>query len=242
MDDDGALFEAEINALAASGITQGCSAEDFCPTDDVTRGELAAFLFRAGDFAASDADFFPDDDGGIFEDEIDAIAEAGIVVACADGTTVAYCASELALRDQMASYLARFLGLEPLAVPPPEDTSPPGEEEGVGDEEAAGEDGEVIGADPWTATVEEAIAHWFPEVVDEAAAVVWCESRNDPEAVNPVGGFHGIFQLGEQWHVERFARITGETWQDAVYVPWFNAQYARDLYDGYGWSQWTCQP
>jgi hypothetical protein len=36
-----------IEALAASGITQGCGSGNFCPGGTVTRGEMAAFLARA---------------------------------------------------------------------------------------------------------------------------------------------------------------------------------------------------
>jgi hypothetical protein len=49
-DDDGSVHESAINALAASGITQGCSAtapDRFCPLKRVTREQLAAFLYRA---------------------------------------------------------------------------------------------------------------------------------------------------------------------------------------------------
>ena len=49
-DDDASLFEADIQALAAAGITKGCNppANDrFCPDGLVTRGQMAAFLVRA---------------------------------------------------------------------------------------------------------------------------------------------------------------------------------------------------
>ena len=49
-DDDGSVHESAIDALAASGITRGCSAPDpdrFCPLKRVTREQLAAFLYRA---------------------------------------------------------------------------------------------------------------------------------------------------------------------------------------------------
>ena len=36
-----------IEALAASGITGGCGNGNFCPNQNVTRGEMAAFLARA---------------------------------------------------------------------------------------------------------------------------------------------------------------------------------------------------
>ena len=47
IDDDGSLFEAEIDTLYHHGITTGCTAPTFCPTEAVTRGQMAAFLIRA---------------------------------------------------------------------------------------------------------------------------------------------------------------------------------------------------
>lgn len=38
-----------IGSLAAAGITRGCSDDRFCPTNPVTRGQLASFLLRALD-------------------------------------------------------------------------------------------------------------------------------------------------------------------------------------------------
>jgi hypothetical protein len=49
IDDDTSIHEADINALAASGITAGCSPTRFCPLNGVTRGEVMAFLYRAYD-------------------------------------------------------------------------------------------------------------------------------------------------------------------------------------------------
>lgn len=36
-----------IDSLAVAGITKGCSPNSFCPSDEVTRGQLASFLVRA---------------------------------------------------------------------------------------------------------------------------------------------------------------------------------------------------
>jgi hypothetical protein len=47
VDDDGSIFEAEIETLYHHGITTGCTETTFCPTDVVTREEMAAFLIRA---------------------------------------------------------------------------------------------------------------------------------------------------------------------------------------------------
>lgn len=47
IDDDGSMFEGDINRLASFEITQGCGPDTFCPDAEVTRGQLAAFLRRA---------------------------------------------------------------------------------------------------------------------------------------------------------------------------------------------------
>jgi hypothetical protein len=46
-DDNGNVFEADIERLAAAGVTSGCGPTAFCPNDNVTRGQMAAFLHRA---------------------------------------------------------------------------------------------------------------------------------------------------------------------------------------------------
>ena len=49
VDTEGNVHEHNINALAAEGITAGCSSEQprYCPSDYVTRGQMATFLARA---------------------------------------------------------------------------------------------------------------------------------------------------------------------------------------------------
>ena len=49
-DDDGSVHEANIERIAQWQITLGCSATDptlFCPSADITRRQMAAFLYRA---------------------------------------------------------------------------------------------------------------------------------------------------------------------------------------------------
>ena len=46
-DDDGTTHEPNINRVRAAGITTGCTATTYCPKQPVTRGQMAAFLFRA---------------------------------------------------------------------------------------------------------------------------------------------------------------------------------------------------
>jgi uncharacterized protein YkwD len=47
VDDETSVHEADINRVAASAITTGCSSTRYCPASSVTRGQMAAFLHRA---------------------------------------------------------------------------------------------------------------------------------------------------------------------------------------------------
>ncbi len=103
-DDDQSVFEADIDAIAAAGITKGCAPADFCPGDPITRGQMAAFLARALELPSADSDSFSDDDQSMFEAAIDAIAAAGITQGC---TPDAYCPDDPVSRGQMAAFLNR---------------------------------------------------------------------------------------------------------------------------------------
>ena len=48
-DDDSSVFQTEIEALAAAGITSGCGETTFCPENPIRRKNLAVFLVRALD-------------------------------------------------------------------------------------------------------------------------------------------------------------------------------------------------
>ncbi len=52
-DDRGSPHEDDINRLAAAGVTGGCDTDRFCPRDDVSRGQMAAFLHRGMSRAAT---------------------------------------------------------------------------------------------------------------------------------------------------------------------------------------------
>ena len=106
-DDDGTTFEGNINRLAASGITKGCSPTLFCPTDHVTRGQMAAFLDRAFGLPVTATDSFTDDDGTTFEGNINRLAASGITKGCGPTT---YCPTAEVTRGQMAAFLHRVLG------------------------------------------------------------------------------------------------------------------------------------
>ncbi|MFP3915260.1 MAG: CapA family protein [Actinomycetota bacterium] len=117
-DDGDSIFEAEIASLEAAGITRGCGPEVFCPVRPVTRGELAAFLVRALGLEHAQGHSFADAEGSIFERDIAALAEAGITRGCNPPDNDRYCPGKAVSRDEMASFLARALGLRFREVPP----------------------------------------------------------------------------------------------------------------------------
>ncbi|HUG08781.1 MAG TPA: hypothetical protein VMP13_07805 [Acidimicrobiia bacterium] len=118
-DDDGHLFEADIDAIAAVGITKGCNPPantQYCPDDDVTRGEMAAFLRRALDLPHVSTDHFNDDNGSIFESDINAIAAVGITMGCNPPANDRYCPDDDVDRGQMAAFLRRALDLPRVSI------------------------------------------------------------------------------------------------------------------------------
>jgi hypothetical protein len=105
-DTAGTSFEPAIEWLVASGITFGCSAEQFCPGQVVTREQMAGFLSRALDLPVSDEDFFTDDEDSSLEDKINRLADADLTRGCG-GTR--FCPTAAVTRGQMASFLVRAL-------------------------------------------------------------------------------------------------------------------------------------
>jgi hypothetical protein len=122
VDDDSSTFENDINALAAADITRGCNPPDndeFCPDEFVTRGQMAALLVRGFGYGEDPpGDRFVDDDGSIFENDIERLAEAGVTLGCNPPDNDRFCPSALVQRDQMASFLGRALELAPHTPPP----------------------------------------------------------------------------------------------------------------------------
>jgi len=111
-DDDGDTFEADIEAIADADITRGCNPPAntrFCPDNDVTRGEMAAFLRRALGLSGVSSDHFTDDGNSIFEGDINAIAAAGITRGCNPPANTRFCPNDSVDRGQMAAFLRRAL-------------------------------------------------------------------------------------------------------------------------------------
>ncbi len=113
-DDDYSIFEADIERLAAAGITRGCNPpfnDMFCPDDPVTRGQMAAFLVRAmGYVDDGGGNLFRDDDDSVFQGDIDRLGTAGVTRGCNPPTNDMFCPDGLVTRGQMAAFLHRALG------------------------------------------------------------------------------------------------------------------------------------
>jgi hypothetical protein len=110
-DDDGSMFEHDIERLAAAGVTHGCNppANDrFCPDKRATRAETASLLARALRLPAA-GDAFRDDEASLFEADIDAIAAAGLTKGCNPPANDRFCPDDYVTRGQVAAFLARLL-------------------------------------------------------------------------------------------------------------------------------------
>ena len=114
VDDEGSVHEADIELIAAAGITLGCNPpvnDRYCPDGVVSRGQMAAFLVRALDLPSTSTDFFSDDAGSIFEGDINRLAAAGITSGCNPPANDRYCPDSRVSRGQMAAFLVRALDL-----------------------------------------------------------------------------------------------------------------------------------
>jgi hypothetical protein len=112
VDDDGNAHEGAIEAIAAEDITKGCNPptnDRYCPRDNVSRGQMAAFFVRALDLPATNVDFF-NDDNGIFEDSINRLAAAGITRGCNPPANTRFCPERSITRGAMAAMLNRAFG------------------------------------------------------------------------------------------------------------------------------------
>ena len=103
-DDEGNTHEANIDRIAAEGITGGCGGTNYCPAASVKRDQMASFLARALELTGSAPNAFSDDTGNTHEANIDRIAQAGITGGCGGGK---YCPSADVTRGQMAAFLRR---------------------------------------------------------------------------------------------------------------------------------------
>jgi len=117
----GSTHEASINSIYAAGITKGCNPptdDEYCPDEPITRDEMASMLARAFDLAPSTDTPFTDIASSVHAANINALAAAGITRGCNPPDDDHFCPTQLITREQMASFLTRALGLDPIDPPP----------------------------------------------------------------------------------------------------------------------------
>jgi hypothetical protein len=112
--------ESHIYAIFNAGITQGCSQNPlkYCPKNDVTREQMAAFIVRAddgeppADYCNTGSPFSDVPSSSSFCKYIKRLSELGITQGCGGGN---YCPKTTVNREQMAAFLVRAVDVEPPA-------------------------------------------------------------------------------------------------------------------------------
>jgi len=103
-----------IEQLFADGITGGCGGNNYCPSDPVTRAQMAVFLLRAKHGAGYTP---PPPSGAEFGDVasshwavawIEQLAAEGITNGCGGGI---FCPDQYVTRAQLAVFMVRTFGL-----------------------------------------------------------------------------------------------------------------------------------
>jgi hypothetical protein len=107
-------FYAFIEQMAVRGITSGCGGGNYCPTANVTREQMAAFIIRA----LHNPGYVPPMPGtqrfadvpssNPFYGHIEEMAVRQITLGCGGGN---YCPTANVTRGQMAAFLVRAFGL-----------------------------------------------------------------------------------------------------------------------------------
>jgi hypothetical protein len=104
-----------IHAIKDAGITTGCGGSNYCPSQNVTREQMAAFIIRAveGEPAACVSAPFPDVPlANGFCKYIKRMLDLNITTGCGSGN---YCPSQNVDRQQMAAFIIRALEGNPVA-------------------------------------------------------------------------------------------------------------------------------
>lgn len=111
----GHTHEASIGSLVASEITSGYPDGTFRPDQTITRGQLATFLAAGFELPDDDNVYFEDVRDTTHADGIAAVAGLGLVAGYPDST---FRPDDVVTRGQMATFLARAMGLTAPVAPP----------------------------------------------------------------------------------------------------------------------------
>ncbi len=110
---EGQWYTPYVETLAEVGVTEGYPDGTYRPDATVSRAEMAVFLVRAfspGSFAPAEGIFADVPAGAFYAADAEQIYREGITFGCRV-SPLSYCPSDAVLRDQMASFLARALGI-----------------------------------------------------------------------------------------------------------------------------------
>jgi len=104
-------FTNWVEQLAAEGVTSGCGGGNYCPSQSVTRAQMAIFLLKTKDGSAytppAATGIFGDVPPGSFgADFIEELYNRGITGGCSTSPLL-YCPTTPVLRQQMATFLVR---------------------------------------------------------------------------------------------------------------------------------------
>jgi len=107
-------FYAFIEQMALRQITLGCGGSNYCPTAEVTREQMAAFIIRGlGEFSPATPGsqrFLDVTPANPFYNFIDRMAVLQITLGCSASPPL-YCPSSSVTRGQMAVFLVRAFNL-----------------------------------------------------------------------------------------------------------------------------------
>ena len=120
--DAGEWWVPHVERLAELGITAGCATGPlrFCPSETVTRDQMASFLVRAFGLGEGPSSGFVDIEDNVHASNIDVLAAVGVTAGCST-SPARYCPGRDTTRGQMATFLSRALQLGPSQpVQPPE--------------------------------------------------------------------------------------------------------------------------
>jgi 5'-nucleotidase/UDP-sugar diphosphatase len=117
--DTNSIFADDISWFGDQNITLGCNPptnDQYCPDDQVTRGQMAAFFVRAlGLTETAGGTDFTDTDGIVFENDILKLSAAGITKGCNPPANDQFCPGDPVSRAEMAAFFVRALGLTETA-------------------------------------------------------------------------------------------------------------------------------
>jgi hypothetical protein len=115
-------FHASIEKIFRSGITSGCGGGNYCPSQAVSRAQMAIFILKGEHGAgylpppATGTEFNDVDPTDFAADFIEQMKAEGITLGCGGGN---YCPNDSVTRGQMAVFLMKAEHGSSFSPPPP---------------------------------------------------------------------------------------------------------------------------